>query len=60
MLDDRAWKYEPHDDKLLIRSGIKGDDLSVEFIMLVNPRNEVVQFLSSLPFKMPEDCSFTL
>ena len=55
MLDDRDWKYEPHDDKLLIRSGIKGDDLPVEFVMLVNPRNEVVQFLSSLPFKMPED-----
>lgn len=55
MLDDRDWKYEPHDDKLLIRSGVKGDDLPVEFIMLVNPRNEVVQFLSSLPFKMPED-----
>lgn len=55
MLDTRDWKYEPHDDKLLIRSGVKGDDLPVEFVMLVNPRNEVVQFLSSLPFKMPED-----
>ena len=55
MLDSRDWKYEKHEDKLLIKSGIQGDDLPVEYIMLVNPRNEVVQFLSSLPFKMPED-----
>ena len=55
MLDDRDWKYEPHDDKLLIKSGVKGDDLPVEFIVVVNPRNEVIQFMSSLPFTMPED-----
>ena len=55
MLDSRDWKYEKHEDKLLIKSGIQGDDFPVEYIMLVNPRNEVVQFLSSLPFKMPED-----
>ena len=55
MLDSRDWKYEKHEDKLLIKSGIQGDDLPVEYIMLVNPRNEVVQFLSALPFKMPED-----
>ena len=55
MLDTRDWKYEKHEDKLLIKSGIKGDDLPVEFIMIVKPKNEVVQFISSLPFNMPED-----
>ncbi|MBO5714883.1 MAG: YbjN domain-containing protein [Clostridia bacterium] len=55
MLDTRDWKYEKHEEKLLIKSGIKGDDLPVEFIMVVKPRNEVVQFISMLPFNMPED-----
>lgn len=55
MLDTRDWKYEKHEDKLLIKSGIRGDDLPVEFIVIVNPKNEVVQFYSSLPFRMPED-----
>ena len=55
MLDTRNWKYEKHEDKLLIKSGIKGDDLPVEFIVVVKPRNEVVQFISQLPFNMPED-----
>lgn len=55
MLDTRDWKYEKHEDKLLIKSGVKGDDLPVEFIVVVNPRNEVVQFISAMPFNMPED-----
>ena len=55
MLDNRGWKYEKHEDKLLIKSGVKGDDLPVEFIVIVKPRNEVVQFISAMPFNMPED-----
>ena len=55
MLDTRDWKYEKFDDDLVIRSGIKGDDLPIEFIMFVKPKNQVVQFISKLPFNMPED-----
>lgn len=55
MLDTRDWKYEKHEEDLLIRSGIKGDDLPIDFIVVVKPRNEVVQFISALPFNMPED-----
>ncbi len=55
MLDSRDWKYERHDEELLIKSGIKGDDLPIEFILFVKPENQVVQFLSRLPFNMPED-----
>lgn len=55
MLDTRDWHYEKHEEDLLIKSGIKGDDLPIEFIMFVKPKNQVVQFLSKLPFNMPED-----
>ena len=55
MLDTRDWKYEKHEDELLIKSGIKGEDLPIDFIVVVNPKNEVVQFISSLPFNIPED-----
>lgn len=54
-LDARDWKYERIDDKLAIKSGVKGDDLPIEFVMVVNPHNQVVQVLSPLPFHMPED-----
>ena len=55
MLDTRDWKYEKDEENLLIKSGIKGEDLPIQFIMIVNPRNQVVQFISSLPFNMPDD-----
>ena len=55
MLDERDWQYDKFEDDLLIKSGIRGDDLPVEFFVIVNPRNEVVQFISKLPFNMPED-----
>lgn len=55
MLDTRDWKYEKYEDELLIRSGIKGEDLPIEFLMVVKPKNQLVQFLSKLPFTMPDD-----
>jgi hypothetical protein len=55
MLDTRGWKYDKHEEDLLIKSGIKGDDLPIEFIVVVKPRNQVVQLLSRLPFQMPAE-----
>lgn len=55
MLDTRDWHYDKFEDDLVIRSGVKGDDLPIEFIVLVKPKQQVVQFLSRLPFTMPED-----
>ena len=55
MLDTRDWHYEKHEEDLLIKSGVKGDDLPIEFIVVVKPKQQVVQFLSRLPFNMPED-----
>ena len=55
MLDTRGWHYEKHEDDLLIKSGIRGDDLPIEFIVVVKPQQQIVQFLSRLPFSIPED-----
>ena len=55
MLDNINWKYDKIEEKLMIKSGVKGDDLPIDFLVIVKPRNQVVQFISSLPFNMPED-----
>lgn len=55
MLDAKKFKYERHDEDLLIKSGIRGEDLPVEFVMVVLPKNEVVQFISPMPFNIAED-----
>ena len=54
-LNDLDWTFDKYEDKLIITSGVKGDDIPINFIVKVNPKNEVVQFLSKLPFNMPED-----
>jgi hypothetical protein len=55
MLEKRDWKFEEYKDDLIIKSAIKGEDLPIEFLLLVKPKNQVVQFISTLPFNMPED-----
>ena len=55
MLETRDWKFERFDDDLVIRSGIKGEDLPIEFIIFIKPQNQVIQFISKLPFSVPED-----
>lgn len=54
MLDNKGWHYNKEEEDLLIRSGVKGDDLPIEFIMRVDPTSEIVSFLSLLPFKTDE------
>ncbi|MBO7292727.1 MAG: YbjN domain-containing protein [Clostridia bacterium] len=54
-LNDRDWNFDKDDEKMIIQSGIKGEDFPIRFLLIVNDRNEVIQFVSSLPFQMPED-----
>lgn len=60
MLDSREWKYDRFDEDLVIKSGIKGEDLPVEFLLFVKPKNQVVQFISKLPFNVPDDMRIDL
>ncbi len=54
MLDNKGWHYQKDEDEFIISGGVKGDDFPIDFIMRVNPRNEVVSFISWLPFKIEE------
>lgn len=54
MLDNQKWHYDKFDDDLMIKATIKGDDFPIDFFVRVNPRNEVVSFLSVMPFKVEE------
>ncbi len=55
MLEKHGWSFDRHDDDLVISSGVKGDDLPIEFIVVVNAKQQVAEFLSRLPFEMPEE-----
>lgn len=55
MLEEKNWKYDTEEEKFLIHSSMSGEDFPITYIMLVDPKHEVVQFLSKLPGEMPED-----
>jgi len=54
-LEAREWTFDRNDEDLIIKTGIKGEDLPIEFLLIVNPRNEVIQFISRLPYNIPEE-----
>ena len=55
MFESKKWTFDEFEDDLVIRSGFRGDDLPINFLMLVKPDRQVVQFISKLQFNMPED-----
>ncbi len=54
-LNSMNWTYDRHDEDLVISTGIKSEDLPINFLIMVNAKNQVVQFISKLPFNMSED-----
>ena len=54
-LDAIDWKYDKNDEKLRIDFSVKGDDLPMSFIMLIDVDRQLVRLMSFLPFNFPED-----
>lgn len=54
-LDQMGWKYEKFEENLVVKSGVRGDDLPIEFIIVVNSDTQIVRFMSKLPYNIPED-----
>jgi len=54
-LDARNWKYTRHDEDLVITCGVRGEDLPMDLVIIVNPKAQVVSVISQLPFSIPED-----
>lgn len=55
MLDNCDWKYDKDEEDLLVRLSIGGEGLEMKFLILVKPKNDVVTYISPLPFKVPEN-----
>lgn len=54
-LDARGWKYGKEEEKLLVHFGVNGDDVPLNFIIVVDAERQVLRVLSPLPFNMNED-----
>jgi len=54
-LDNRNFKYEPHDDDMVITLTVTGEDLPQPTLIRVIEDRQLVQILSPIPSKIPED-----
>lgn len=54
-LDARNWHYNKTEEKLAVTFGVNGDDLPMEFVIIVDEKRQLVRLMSMLPYKMPED-----
>ena len=54
-LDRRGWKYGKDEEKLLVHFGVRGDDIPMNFIIVVDAARQLVRLMSPLPFKMSEE-----
>lgn len=55
MFDEMEYKYERHDDDLVITCSVRGDDLPMDILFVVRPERQIVQLISPMPFTAPED-----
>ncbi len=55
MFDQKGYHYERHDDDHFITCTVTGDDLPMDIIFVVRDERQIVQLISPMPFKIPED-----
>lgn len=54
-IDNRDWRYEKEEEKLLVHFGVNGDDIPMNFIIFVDADRQLITSLSPLPFMMSEE-----
>ncbi len=53
-IERREWKFGKHEEKLLVHFGVNGDDIPMQFILIVDAERQLIRLMSPLPFKMSE------
>lgn len=54
-LDKRNWKYEKHDEDLIVTFTSRGNDLPMDFVMAIDEDKQMIRLFSRMPFVVPED-----
>lgn len=54
-LDEREWKYQREDDTLIIRTGVRTEDLPIHHVIIVDAERQVLRMASPVPLEMAED-----
>lgn len=53
-IDNRNWNYTKDEEKLLVHFGVRGDDIPMQFLLVVDAERQLIRLMSPMPFKMSE------
>ena len=53
-IEKREWKYDKNEEGLIVNFGVNGDDVPMQFLILVDAERQLIRVMSPLPFKMSE------
>ncbi|MBQ9930359.1 MAG: hypothetical protein IJO72_06240 [Oscillospiraceae bacterium] len=53
-IERRNWKFGKDEEKLLVHFGVRGEDLLMQFILIVDAERQLIRLLSPMPNKMSE------
>lgn len=53
-IERREWNFGKDEEKLLVHFGVSGDDIPMQFILIVDAERQLIRVMSPLPFKMSE------
>jgi len=54
-IEKREWKYEKESEKLTVHFGVSGEDIPMQFILIVDEDRQLIRLMSPLPFNMSEE-----
>ena len=55
VLDKDGWKYERHDEDLIIASGLTSGTFAIKTFVFVDPDKYVLQVITQMPFRISEE-----
>lgn len=55
VMERRGWKYENDEKDLTVHFIVSGDDIPMQFILVIDAERQLIRLMSPLPFKMSED-----
>lgn len=54
-IERRGWSFEKDEERLLVHFGVRGEDIPIQLVLVVDIKRQLIRVLSPLPFKMSEE-----
>ncbi len=54
-IESRKWHFEKDDEKLLVYFTVTGDDIPMQFILVIDAERQLIRLMSPMPYKMSEE-----